>query len=304
VTSTVGLVVNPTAGRGRGAAAGRAVVEVLRSHGVAVEDLSGPTAEAAAKLAADAVAEGLSALVVVGGDGVVHLGVGAVAGTTTALGIVPAGSGDDVARACGLPLGDPVAAAEVVARSLAEGTTRSLDAARYETGTTSGWFAGVLAAGFDALVNERANGWRWPRGRMRYNLAVARELPVFSPRAYRLELDGEVATTRAMLVAVANSPSYGGGMAVAPDARLDDGLLDVVVLEPVGITEFVRLFPTVFSGRHVDHPRVSVRRARRVRVESPGIVGYADGERLAPLPMTCTAVPGALRVLTPAQTPG
>jgi diacylglycerol kinase (ATP) len=159
------------------------------------------------------------------------------------------------------------------------------------------WFAGVLGAGFDAIVNERANGWRWPRGRSKYVLAMLRELPVFRPRAYTIELDGEVWSTPAMLVAVGNGPSYGGGMRVTPDAHLDDGLLDVMVVEPVSRPEFLRIFPRVYAGTHVDHPAVTIRRARSVTVAAPGIVGYGDGERFGPLPMTMTAVPRALSVL-------
>jgi diacylglycerol kinase (ATP) len=298
VSARLALVVNPTSGRGRGAAAGARVAARLRERGHDVEDLTSVTAEAAAKLAADAVLAGVDALVVVGGDGAVHLGVNAVAGTGTPLGIVAAGSGNDVARSVGLPLHQPLAATEVLLDALEAGATRPVDAVQYTGDSASGWYAGVLAAGFDALVNERANGWGWPRGQMRYNLAIARELPVFRPRPYRLDVDGERLELRAMLVAVANAPSYGGGMRVAPDAAVDDGLLDLVVLEPISTPEFVRVFPSVFSGRHVQHPRVSVRRARRVTVNAPGIVGYADGERLASLPLTCEAVPGALRVLT------
>jgi diacylglycerol kinase (ATP) len=299
VSHRVALVVNPTAGRGRGARAGAVVAGRLRSHGHRVEDLTSGTAAAAADRAAQAVADGADVLVVVGGDGVVHLGVNAVAGTATALGIVAAGSGNDLARALDLPLHDPRAGADAVHAALTGAGGRVTDAVRYEGERSGGWFAGVLGAGFDALVNERANGWSWPRGRMRYNLAIARELPVFRPRHYRIEVDGEVVDTTAMLVAVANGPSYGGGMRIAPDARLDDGLLELVVLEPVSTPEFLRIYPRVFSGRHVEHPRVQVRRGRRILLECAGIVGYADGERLEPLPLTCEVVPGALRVLAP-----
>ena len=165
-------------------------------------------------------------------------------------------------------------------------------------GGEAGWFAGVLAGGFDALVNERANQWAWPRGQMRYNLAILRELPGFRAIPYRLTLDGTPVETEAMLVAVANGPAYGGGMKVVPTAVFDDGLLDVLVLSRISIPEFLRVFPRVFSGGHVDHPAVTIHRARSVRLDAAGIVGYADGERFAPLPLECTAVPGAVSVLS------
>lgn len=298
MTPRVGLVVNPASNGGRAAALADPVLARLRSHGMEVEDLSAPTADGAADQATEAVASGrLGALVVVGGDGVVHLGVNAVAVTPVPLGVVAAGSGNDVARAAGLPLDDPLAAVDHLVEVLPTGG-RPVDAVRWEGATGGGWYVAVLAAGFDALVNERANGWRWPHGRLRYTAAIVRELPVFRPRPYRLVLDGEPLDAPATLVCVANTPSYGGGLRVAPDARIDDGLLDVVVLGQVGRGALVRLYPKVFSGAHVGHPAVTVLRAGRVEVDAPGVVGYADGERLAPLPLACTVVPGAVRLLT------
>ena len=157
---------------------------------------------------------------------------------------------------------DAAAAAEAVGLALATDARQVVDAARCAwrepDGSPAGrWFVGVLGAGFDAIVNERANRWRWPRGRAKYVAAMLRELPVFRPRAYTIDLDGEVWSTAAMLVAVGNGPSYGGGMRVTPDARLDDGLLDVMVVEPISRAEFVRIFPKVYAGTHVDHPAVT-----------------------------------------------
>ena len=146
-------------------------------------------------------------------------------------------------------------AAKSVERILAGGTRR-VDAARHVTPTgEERWFVGVLAAGFDAVVNERANQWRWPKGPMRYNLAILRELPVFRAIPYVLELDGRRVETEAMLVAVGNGPAYGGGMRVTPDAAFDDGLLDVLVLHRISTPEFLRVFPTVFKGTHTSHAR-------------------------------------------------
>lgn len=310
----MGLAVNPTSGSGRGRAAGSVAAERLTAAGAVVIDLSGSTPAELVRHASHVLHSNpgvLDALVVVGGDGMVHVGVNLVAGTAIPLGVVPAGTGNDVARALDLPLADPAAATDLVVAALSAATpgptVRVVDAVRV---TPEGpghaaprWFAGVLGAGFDAVVNERANGWAWPRGRARYTLAVARELPVFRQRRYTVELDGEPWQVTAMLVAVANAASYGGGMRVAPDARMDDGLLDVVVAGPISRAGFVRVFPSVFSGGHLGHPAVAVRRARRVRVathpDDPPVVGYADGERIAPLPLLMEAVPGALHLLAP-----
>jgi diacylglycerol kinase (ATP) len=293
----VALLVNPTSGQGKGAKLGQVVSQQLLAQGLRVDDVSGQSATDASANAARALESGVDALVVVGGDGIVHLGANLVAGTPVPLGIVAAGTGNDIARALGLPVHDAVAAADVVRR----GTPRTIDAVRHvPTGgeADAGWFVGVLGAGFDAKVNERANGWRWPKGPRRYDLAIARELPVFKPLPYELELDGTVFTANAMLVAVGNGPSYGGGMQVCPDAQMDDGLLDVLVVDKISILELLKVFPKVYKGAHVSHPAVTIHRARTVRLSTPGIVAYADGERYTPLPMTCEVVPGALHVLT------
>jgi diacylglycerol kinase (ATP) len=292
----VGMVINPTAGRDAGARLGVDAATLLAAAGDTVVDLSGMDAASASARARAAVAAGeVDVLVVAGGDGMVHLGVNVVAGTGVPLGVVACGTGNDIPRELGLPVND---AAKAVER-IRDGTPRRVDAARHTTARGEvRWFVGVLAAGFDAVVNERANGWRWPRGRMRYTLAVARELPVFRPIPYVVEVDGVRRDTRAVLVAVGNGPAYGGGMRVVPDAVLDDGLLDVLVLHDLPVVEFLRVFPRVFSGGHVGHPAVEVVRGRQVRLEARGIVAYADGERFAPLPLACDVVPGAVTVLT------
>jgi diacylglycerol kinase (ATP) len=297
---SVALAVNPRAGSGRGAAVGDAARSALAAAGIPVQDVTAGEPAAAARAMADAVSAGARALVVVGGDGMVHLGVNAVAGTPTALGVIPAGTGNDLPRELGLPA-QVGAAVRGIAAALAEGQLRHVDAVRCRGAHGSRWFAGVLAAGFDAVVNERANSWAGrrgrPRGAARYTLAVLRELPSLRQRDYVLELDGVRVETSAMIVAVANVAAYGGGMRVAPGAVPDDGLLDVLVAGPIGRAQFAGVFPRVFSGRHVDHPRVHLHRAAHVCVAADGIVGYADGERIGPLPLDCQVVPGALRLL-------
>jgi len=297
VRPRIAFAANPVAGAGRGRAAARAALPVLAEE-LVVDDVTGPDADTSAAALADAVRAGVDAVVVSGGDGMVHLAVNVVAESGTPLGIVPAGTGNDIARELGVPR-DPAAAARVATQALLFGRRRPVDAVRCRpaAGGPARWFAGVLAAGFDAVVNERANGWRRPRGSAKYALAMARELPVFRERSYLLELDGHPLQVRAMLVAVANGPAYGGGMHISPDAQFDDGLLDVVVAGPISRLELVRMFPLVYSGRHLGHPRVHVHRAACVRLESAGVVGYADGERLGPLPLLCEAVPGALSLL-------
>ncbi len=295
MATRLGLIVNPTSGKNTGALIGTEALTLLRAAGAEIVDLSAADARGATEKGRAAIAEGVvDAVVVAGGDGMVHLGANLCAGTGVPLGIVAAGTGNDIARELGLPVRD---AAKAVERILG-GRTRTVDAARHVLASgEERWFVGVLAAGFDAVVNERANQWHWPKGPMRYNLAILRELPVFRPIPYVLHLDGEPRALEAMLVAVGNGPAYGGGMRVTPGAVFDDGLLDVLVLHRLPMHEFLRVFPKVFSGAHVGHPAVEILQARTVTLEATGIVSYADGERFAPLPLTLEAVPGALAVL-------
>ena len=295
----VGLVVNPTSGKNRGMSLGIAVAQRIRAAGHEVLDLSDETYAAARDRALGAIAQGLDVLAVVGGDGMAHLGVELAAETKTTLAIIAAGTGNDVARGLGLPVHDPLRAADLVTT----GTPRTIDAVRHvDAHGGRHWFVGVLAAGFDAVVNERANTWPWPKGQMRYNLAILRELPLFKAIPYVVTVDGVRHDTRAMLVAVGNGPSYGGGMHVLPDAKVDDGLLDVLILHEISTRELIRVFPKVFKGAHVDHPAVEIIRGVSVTLEAEGIVSYADGERFAPLPITVEVVPGAVTVLAPAAT--
>jgi diacylglycerol kinase (ATP) len=266
----------------------------IREAGANVSILIGHDADDAVALARKAVAEGVDAVVALGGDGMAHLALNAVAGTTTPLGIVPAGTGNDLATSLKLPTKDPIAAAGVVADRLMRGAAWPMDAVR----VGEKWWGCVLGAGFDSRVNDRANQMTWPRGKMRYNLAMLAELPVFKALPFRIGFDDEPPwETDAMLVAVGNAKSYGAGMQVCPDADLTDGLLDVMVLGPVSKPEFLKTFPKVFKGSHVTHPAVTMRRARVVTLESAGVNAYADGEFLADLPITCECVPGAVQIL-------
>jgi diacylglycerol kinase (ATP) len=299
VGKRIGLVVNPTSGKNRGMSLGLEVAHRLRTAGHDVLELSDESYAAARDRALGAIAQGLDVLAVVGGDGMVHLGVNLAAETKVPLAIIAAGTGNDVARGLGLPVHDPVRAADIVTTGL----PRTIDAVRYvDAHGDRHWYAGVLGAGFDSLVNERANTWPWPKGHMRYNLAILRELPLFRAIPYAITVDGTRHETRAMLVVVANGPSYGGGMRVAPDALFDDGQADIVILHELSTLDFLKVFPKVFKGAHVTHPAVEIIRGSSVTLEAEGIVAYADGERFAPLPITVETVPGAVTVLAPAAT--
>lgn len=300
------VAINPHAAFGKNRAAGERVVAVLRDADYEVTalrekdfaDLVIVTKRAIAGLptAGERVPSPADALVVVGGDGMVSLGVNLIAQTSIPLAIVPSGTGNDVARGLGIPVGDLEASIRHLIAALSA-PARAIDLGRITCGEKTTFFASILSAGFDAIVNERANQMTWPKGKSRYTLALLRELVGLRPVQYSLVVDGVATTVGANLISVANNTSMGGGMLVAPNASLTDGLLDVFVLQPVSRLRFLRLFPRVFAGTHVSEPEVRFTRAKRIRLEALGIVTYADGERVGPLPVDVEVVPGAALIL-------
>jgi diacylglycerol kinase (ATP) len=294
VTSEITLFVNPTAGRGRGAGAAEPAADALRQAGFAVRTVVGNDADDALIRVREAVDSGTGALIAVGGDGLASLALQAVAGTDTPLGVVAAGTGNDFARAAGLPLRQPAEAGRLIAEALKEGHQRTIDLGR----VGEYWFGCVLASGFDSRVNDRGNRMRWPNGRLKYDLAMLAELAAFRPLPYRITLDdGETREMEATLVAVGNGPSYGGGMRICHGAEMDDGLFDVTIVGECSRRTLLRVFPRVYKGTHLDHPAVTTYRTRSVRLEAPDVTGYADGEPVGPLPLTAQVVPGAVRLL-------
>jgi diacylglycerol kinase (ATP) len=305
---TLVVAINPSASFGKSRGVGPGVVESLRAAGHTVTSLSESDFVQLTAAAERAIATAPDAFVVVGGDGMVSLGVNLLASTAVPLGIVPSGTGNDMARGLGIPVGDTEAAVAYLLDALRR-PPRAIDAGLVtHTDDATGaerrtWFACVLSAGFDAIVNERANTMEHPKGASRYILALLIELAKLRPIRYRLVLDGVETATDAALVAVGNNKSIGGGMQVTPDAIVDDGLFDVLVVTPLSRLAFLRVFPRVFKGTHLSDPRVTVYRAAHVRIEAERVVAYADGERVSTLPMDIRMVPGALRVLSTGRRP-
>ncbi|HWD02467.1 MAG TPA: diacylglycerol kinase family protein [Amycolatopsis sp.] len=288
------LAVHPASGHGAAARVADAVAERLRP---AVDRLDVLTATSVAEshaLMRSAHAEGLDVLVVLGGDGAAHQGVQFCADHDVALGVVPSGTGNDFARALGSPLA-ALPAADALASALRAGTRRRLDLGR--TGDT--WFATVLCSGFDAAVNARANALRWPSGPRRYDLAVVAELAAFTPRLITLRTDDTVLELDATLVAVGNTPFYGGGVPICPGADPADGLFDVTVIGAAGRLQLLRLLPGLRAGAHLDHPAVRTLRTRTVTIDGPGWPVYADGESQGTTPVTARCVARALTVVAP-----
>jgi diacylglycerol kinase (ATP) len=289
----IALVVNPVSGRRHGERIADDAEQLLTTLGHEIARIQGDDGQHAREQLIKAVETGVDTVVVVGGDGALHDVLPAVVGRNLTLGVLPAGTGNDTARSLGIPVKNPAAAMKV----LLGGHTREIDVA--QTGPDE-YVVTVVASGFDSKVNERANAMSWPRGNMRYNISIVAELREFEPLAFTLTLDGETIEREAMLVAVGNGPSFGGGLRLCEGASLDDGLLDVVVINPLSKAKLLRVFPKLYRGTHVTIPEFERHLVREVTLSSPGIVAYGDGERLGPLPMTSTVRPSALRVLVPA----
>lgn len=285
------IVVNPTSGKRHGETISAQAAERLGNAGhttLIVQGADAASARDQLKLAIDA---GLDGVLVVGGDGALHGVLDHVADSDLVFGLIPAGTGNDTARSLGIPVKDVDAAVDLIIA----GNVRTIDLARAD----EAYVATVVASGFDSKVNERANEMTWPRGNMRYNIAMVAELRAFEPLPFTLVLDGKTIEREAMLVAVGNGPSFGGGLRICEGAKLDDGLLDVVVINPVSKPKLLRVFPKLYRGTHITLPEFERHLVKEVTLLSPGIVAYGDGERLGPLPMTTRIQPGALRVFAP-----
>ena len=286
------LVINPVAGQGRGASVGTHVAGYLNSRGVKYEIIIGRNGIDQA----DSLQRFLdrnpdcSGVIAVGGDGLLHLVLQKVTPAQVPLAVIPAGTGNDFVRTLGWSLEDVDAILEAVL---------SKKPTSVDLGLVDGeWFAAILSTGFDSIVNEKANAMSWPKGPMKYNAAIAIVLPRFKPHHYEIVLDDRTISTQAMLIAVSNGRSYGGGMLVCPQADISDGYFDVMVLHPVSKLEFIKVFPRVFKGTHITHPAVEIVRSKSVKITADA-VAYADGERIGQLPVSAQCIPGALMTWLP-----
>lgn len=278
------IAINPFSGQGRGSEVGARVVTFFDTHDLPYQVFSAPNATALkVEIENFLDLESVSGVVCVGGDGLTHLILQLVVPRRIPFAPIPAGTGNDIVRSLGWSLDE----VERQLRKVTSTPAQAVDLGNVD----SEWFAAVLSTGFDSVVNERANRLRWPRGRGRYNAAIAFELPRFNPLTYLIETDSSSFQVEAMLIAVGNGKSYGGGMQICPQAQLHDGLFDITILEPVSKIEFLKVFPQVYSGSHVHHPKVRMMRSSKVKI-SASAIAYADGERIGPAPISAECVKG------------
>jgi diacylglycerol kinase (ATP) len=299
------LIVNPNSGRGAAARVAGTVASMLRAAVPGLLATVTADAVSTSRQATQAARRGDDVLAVLGGDGTACLAAHALVGTDTALAVLPSGTGNDLAAALGIPI-DPLEAVRHVTESLSSGQRRRIDLGRIDVGridvgrlTTGGTcFTTVLCTGFDAAVSERANAMRWPAGPRRYDLAVLAELAALTPRPVRVCVGGTEVQREAILVAVGNGPSYGGGLRICPDATLADGLLDVIVIAAASRRRLLRVFPSLRAGAHVHEPEVTVLRGTSVHIDGdPSWPVYADGEPRGTLPVSVHCEPRALTVV-------
>jgi len=280
------VVVNPKAGLGAAAKLATQVVGFLKSDEINYRMISPNSAAETRAQVREALRAGeATKLLSVGGDGLFHLLLQLAIEFKVPLALAPGGTGNDFYRTLGwfdYELADYLEHLITNEPSLVD------------VGVVDGeYFGAVLSSGFDAVVNERANGMKWPAGSAKYNVAIALELPKFKAIEFKIFADEKVLEVEAMLIAIGNGSSYGGGMRVCPDADLHDGLLDIMVLHPVSKFEFIKVFPTVYKGTHIEHPQVEIIRAKAIRIESRA-VAYADGERIGQLPVQVESLPKTL----------
>ncbi len=286
------VIVNPAAGRGRAVR----VWEGLRHLESRVECVTSEAPGHARHMALEATRRGVDRVVAIGGDGTVSEVAGGLAGTDVALGIVPAGTGNDFSRALGLPT-TPEAAAQVAL----DGSGRRVDLGEVHIGERCVAFVNVAGCGFDAEVVRRTRAAPRMGGMVPYFIGIMRTLWAFRPRPMRFVVDGQPLERRALGVAVANGHSYGGGMRIAPGAVIDDGLFDVCLIGDVSPVRLLALLPRLYAGTHDGHPAVEFFTCRELRVdpmESANVCCQADGELVGDLPATFRIQPRGLLCVT------
>lgn len=288
------LIVNPTSGGGRGWRVLGQAAPLLRKAGVMPDVVMCTNGDEPGDLARQAAADGHSLVIAVGGDGQAAAVAEGLVGTETTFALLPAGSANDYARTLGMPRGNVAAAVT----QIAAGRTARVDTLRVRVTGRERHFLNVVGAGFDAVVAGRAEKIPVLRGAGRYVVALVAELPRFKAATITLDIDGETRELRAMMVAIANGTSYGGGMRVAPMATLSSGQLEICVVGEVSKPDFLRAFPRVFRGTHVTHPAVTMLSGHQVSIAADRplrLIG--DGEWFGELPATVTVDPASLSVV-------
>lgn len=284
------VVSNSSAGKGKGRILAHDFINLLSDNGLENKLIDCDTfAETSILLEKEIQSNRYNYLIAVGGDGLVNLCLQMVAEKEICLGVIPAGTGNDFARATGFN-GKSV---DEIFSIISKSKPIKIDLGKAVSAGGSKWFVQVLSTGFDAIVNSLANRMVWPRGKSKYTIATILILSRFKSIPYRFEIDGKAIEQNVMLLVVANGESYGGGMRICPGASNSDGIFDILIVRPVTKIVLLTIFPKVFKGNHIPHPKIDVYKGKHVKISGP-TVSYADGEFVSQLPIEVTNVPNAL----------
>lgn len=285
------IIANPRAGHGRGNRTLEQLRELIRRRGLDIEPVPTERPGHATELARRAAGT-VDRIAVMGGDGTISEVVNGLAGSETALGVIPMGTGNDVARSLGIPIGDIDAALDVAW----SGVTRAVDVGRERDRL----FISVLGIGFPAIVAAEANGFTRLRGPAAFFVAVYKALHRLRAVPLEIRLDDETIERDCVAILVQNTPYTGGGLKMAPAAEVDDGALDVVIVADIGKLDLMVRFPRAYSGRHLEHPSFSVHRSRTITVRSPDpMVKMFDGDLCGRTPLEADVWPAGVRFVVP-----
>jgi len=284
------VVSNSSAGKGKGRILAHDFINLLSDNGLENKLIDCDTfAETSILLEKEIQSNRYNYLIAVGGDGLVNLCLQMVAEKQICLGVIPAGTGNDFARATGFNGKSVSEIFSIISKS----KPIKIDLGKAVSAGGSKWFVQVLSTGFDAIVNSLANRMIWPRGKSKYTIATILILSRFKSIPYKFEIDGKAIEQNAMLLVVANGESYGGGMRICPGASNSDGIFDILIVRPVTKIALLTIFPKVFKGNHIPHPKIDVYKGKHVKILGP-TVSFADGEFVSQLPIEVTNVPNAL----------
>lgn len=286
------VVINPASGGGKGASIGAKVRNVLTSRAQDFEVVQAPSLEESLKEIENLCAHNrFDHLICVGGDGLIHDLIPHVIKYEIPLLVVPAGTGNDFARTIGT-YGKKI---EDILQIPTEHSPAEIDVGLIKSGSYSVPFVQILSTGFDSVVNARANNFRFVKGTIKYVVAVLLEVWKFKAVDFTLTIDGKLITQKAMLVCVANGTSYGAGMKIVPHANHQDRMLDVMVVDHVNPLRLLLVFPRVFFGTHIKHPKVHFYSGESIEINGD-TQAYADGEHISALPIHVTLSDKPLQV--------
>lgn len=285
------LVVNSKAGKGRASKLANQFEELLNSNNLPYEIIKESSYEETVTKYRLSIASGkFNKVIAIGGDGLVNLCLQEIAERNIGLAVVPAGTGNDFARA----VGSHKKNVDTIFNFIASQDPTTIDLGLVTGDFGRRWYVQVLSTGFDALVNNLANRITWPRGQIKYTLATILTLARFNPISYELIIDDKTVKQNLMLLSVANGETYGGGMRICPDASNSDGIFDILLVHPVSKIVLLTIFPKVFAGKHVPHPKIEIIRAKNIKL-SANASAFADGEFVSKLPIEIANVQNALK---------